>query len=217
MLCTRICAALMLATLIAGHLSASEPKAENPVTLEGLRALVATGSEFSRCTSGQIPKQCWTCQSHGCGYSEELAFNGWSVSSSAYVVTDRDEVQCSVSAESMYISISHLLNHPRITIQIPGRKPITLHEARPVYLYVDGTRFTNPEDGPYLKMEFRDEEGAIVDPHALIDRMQSANRIAVDVWNVNDEKVSTVEFGEGLARAIDHCERFAEKTAAAGE
>ena len=97
----------------------------------------------------------------------------------------------------------------QVTIQVPGRKIITFHEARPVHLYVDGVRFTNPEDGPYLKMKFRADDGSTVDKHELIDLMQSAYHITVEGWKLDDDKVSTVDLGEGLASAVQYCRRFA--------
>jgi hypothetical protein len=195
--------------LAASRLLASDKEAENPVTLSDLRLVATTDAEFSRCTSGQVSEQCWTCRDHICGHTERLAYGGWSVSSSAFVSTDSESLDCEVAAQSIRISFNYLHDPSQITIQVPGRKNIILHEARPVHLYLDGVRFTNPADGPYLKMEFRADDGSIADRHKLIDQMQSAYQITVEGWNIDDKKVSTVDLGEGLASAVRYCQQFA--------
>jgi len=195
--------------LAASRLLAADQETESPVTLNDLRLLAMTGAEFMRCTSGQVPEQCWTCRDHACVHSERLAYKGWSVSSSAIVSADGETLKCGVAAQSIRISFNYLNNPPHITIQVPGLKNFTLHEARPVHLYVDGDRFTNPADGPYLRMEFEANDGTIADKYDLIDQMQSAYRITVEGWNIDDEKISTVDLGDGLASAVQYCQQFA--------
>ena len=201
--------ALVLAILATSRLLGAEPQTKYPVTLTNLRVLATTGTEFSRCTSGDGPEQCWFCRDYVCGHTEQLAYNDWSVSCSAVASVDGEILECEVAAQSIRLLFDYLQNPSQVTIQVPGLKTITFHEARPVHLYVDGIRFTNPADGPYLKMDFRADDGSTVDKHDLIDRMQSAYRITVEGWNVEDEKVSTVDLGEGLASAIQYCRRFA--------
>lgn len=201
--------ALVLAILATGRLLGAEPQTKYPVTLTNLRVLATTSAELSRCTSGQRSEQCWFCRDNVCGHTERLAYNDWSVSCSAVASVDGDILECEVAAQSIRLSFDYSNNSSQLTIQVPGRKIITYHEARPVHLYVDGIRFTNPANGPYLEMDFRADDGSTVDKHDLIDQMQSAYRITVEGWNVQDEKVSTVDHGEGLASAIQYCRRFA--------
>jgi len=213
----RFCVVALITTIATTALPADDPIASGPITLGGLRLLSADNAEFSRCTSGQLPERCWICKDGVCGHTERLAYGGWSVSSSAFVSTDGESLDCEVAAQSIRISFNHLYDPPQVTFQVPGRKFITLHEARPVHLFISGERFTNPADGPYLKMDFQNNDGSIADRHALVDKMRSAYRITVEGWNVDDEKVSTVDLGEGLANAIEHCNRFAEKAVAHDE
>ena len=205
----RVCLAVIPVVLHCSNSVADDPELRQPTTISGLRQLAMRNAEVNQCTEGQQPHHCWICAGDMCGHTESLAFGGWAISSRLFVSRDVEALSCNVSAQAIRIAINYLADPPKITFQVPGRKQIIFHEARPVHLFVDSEQFTNPSDGPYREMAFENEDGSLADKHEILDKMQSAYRIAVEGWNVNDEKISTVDLGEGLANAMRHCHNFA--------
>jgi hypothetical protein len=204
-----ICVAVLLTLLPFGAVTADDQDLDYPNTLGGLRQLAEEEDAFSQCTSVQVPERCWTCIGQACSFTERLAFNDWSVSSNASASHKGRLLDCAVSAKAIHILINYLTDPREVTFLVPERLNIIGHEARPIYLIVDGERFVNPANGRYMKKAFENDGGAPVDERELLDKMQSAYRITVETWNVDDEKFSTSDLGDGLDRAIRHCDKFA--------
>lgn len=139
---------------------------------------------------------------------EARRLNDWEVSCELFVALEGSERGCWLKGSGLTIRFEFFESGTEMSYRANRNGSITLHALRPVHITVDGEQFVSPVDAPYSQLALISDSGEAIDDLVFLEKLENANRITTEVWNVDDERLSATDSGVDLARAMAHVRNF---------